>query len=693
MRRLKTFGVVGISLSMICATAAADENPDPLLESPAGFRTDRLGDADVPSKHKLAEMQNGAYILRARNGNVTRVAAQKALLPRDPKGHPQGGLLYKAGDDRLYAKLATSMFKSVDGGRIWKPIPLNASINDKMQVLSDGTFVRITFEMEKAKSPAVVYRSANEGRTWNRISEIPIDVEGGYDHRYSHWRMTRLPDDSLLFGVDLHREMKFEGERWISLCTSGASWLAFYRSEDGGATWAGPTKMTDWGSEGGICRLPSGKLLASIRYQRPLLPSDPQDMLARWDLQRYDGTATKFPYKHVFLAESNDAGLSWEHHRQLTTVHGQCYSYPAALSDGTVVVVHDTRYGPGADAARALVSHDEGKTWEDEVYYVYYGTAATGYSHSVVLSDDTIVTLAGLANEKPSGDGWSDWIGHSDFCVVRWRPVKRAAKNVHRQRSTEQSSRKIRVGLIKSVPAVWDLEANWNTFEELAKQAIERGAQLICTPEGFLDGYPIDYDKPGLSEERLRQASQTVEGDNYLRRAKQFAQQHSVHLVFGFSERAKAGNYNAAALIDDDGKLLGCYHKTHLLNGEERWFLPGKELPVWQTKLGKIGIMICMDRNFPEVPRTLKLRGAELIMVPSYGGWSLANEWKMKTRAYDNECFMCFTHPHVSFIVGPRGKVAEKLEGPLPGVLVYDIDLSATTKIKTPHRRPELYEP
>ena len=129
-----------------------------------------------------------------------------------------------------------------------------------------------------------------------------------------------------------------------------------------------------------MARVPSGKLLLAVRYQRPTLPTDPPDLLERTGAAR---RSSPFPYKHVFLVDSQDAGRTWGNARQLTTVYGQCYGYPAALSDGTAAVVHDTRYGPGPSVARAMISRDEGDGWEDEVYYVFAGKAATGYSQSV----------------------------------------------------------------------------------------------------------------------------------------------------------------------------------------------------------------------------------------------------------------------------------------------------------------------
>ncbi|MDP6175046.1 MAG: protein-export chaperone SecB, partial [Rhodospirillales bacterium] len=161
----------------------------------------------------------------------------------------------------------------------------------------------------------------------------------------------------------------------------------------------GPVLMIDWGSEGGAALLPSGRVFATMRYQRQPLPSDTEAMYAplaggeetvRTHLARFGSRPEG--YKNVFAMESADGGLSWTPPRMLCTVYGQTFGYPAAQSDGTVVVIHDTRYGPGPAGARALVSRDEGQTWEDEVYYMDFTRFTGSYSASVVMDDDTILS-------------------------------------------------------------------------------------------------------------------------------------------------------------------------------------------------------------------------------------------------------------------------------------------------------------
>jgi len=196
--------------------------------------------------------------------------------------------------------------------------------------------------------PLPVTVSHDEGGSWEEIGAIVLPQQ--YNERYPY-HLARLPDGTLLCGINCRDHVQQEGGRHVS----GHIALNLYRSRDGGETWTGPHKVADWCHEGGITALPSGKLLAALRYQRAILPDDPPDILEQTG-------GSSFPYKHVFLADSDDGGATWQNLRQLTTVFGQCHGFPTALSDGTVVVIHDTRYGPGPPSGRALVSRDEGQT-------------------------------------------------------------------------------------------------------------------------------------------------------------------------------------------------------------------------------------------------------------------------------------------------------------------------------------------
>ena len=161
----------------------------------------------------------------------------------------------------------------------------------------------------------------------------------------------RLPDDTLIwFG------------RWDPTSATGPNWYSMTymtRSQDGGKTWSAFARCREHVFEGGMRRLPSGRLLASLRYQRPPRPDDPKD-IHQHARGRSSVDNSRNPFKHVFRLDSRDQGRTWTNFRQLAVGHGQPHGFPAALSDGTVVVVRTNGYHPNRSGL-AMVSHDEGR--------------------------------------------------------------------------------------------------------------------------------------------------------------------------------------------------------------------------------------------------------------------------------------------------------------------------------------------
>ena len=373
-----------------------------------------LGGVEIPSPEDLAAMHQGAYLLRARGGKLTKVSAEKSILPHDPKGHVQAVSTVLAPDGIVYVNQPTLMCKSTDGGCTWTAHAHQENMGGSFEVLRDGTFISVTGVGERT-DPLLVCASKDEGRTWQDFSRIEIPQQ--YRARYLY-TLFRLPDDTLLCGIAVRNlTASADWSTWIS----GKMSLLVYRSVDNGAHWQNPVTLADWGHEGGIARTASGKLVAVIRYQRPMLPDDPPDVLEQTGARAF-GSA--FPYKHLFLADSEDDGRTWKRVRQLTSVFGQCYGFPAALGDGTVVVVHEDRYPRGLPG-RAMISRDEGITWEDEVYFVYYDSALSGYSESVVLEGDRILTIAGTTDAMAARETWDGATGHTVLTAIRWTPEKK----------------------------------------------------------------------------------------------------------------------------------------------------------------------------------------------------------------------------------------------------------------------------
>lgn len=118
-------------------------------------------------------------------------------------------------------------------------------------------------------------------------------------------------------------------------------------------------------------------------------------------------------------------------------------------------------------------------------------------------------------------------------------------------------------------------------------------------------------------------------------------------LFFPYMKKEKKKNVimNSSILINDEGEIAGIYRKTHPFPTERisggGWTTPGKEAVVVDTKLGKIGMIICYDGDFPELSRVLAIQGAEIITRPSallrsFEIWDMTN----KARAYDNHVYV-----------------------------------------------------
>ena len=364
-----------------------------------------------PSEDELVAMQKGNYLLHAHNNELTKIPVEKSRLPYDPQGHAQVTYTALSPDGVVYVNQCSMICKSTDGGKTWTSYPREWGEDGKghFQILNDGKFISV---WAQKNGPAEVMESNDEGRSWQKISEFSPLVPG-LEFRTRALPLYRLPDDTLLWTAKFADP---DDDVWYVD-------VAMFRSEDGGMTWSRALEFCEHGPEGGITRLPSGRLLAVVRYQRPTWVSDPENLI---ELTRGGATNVRitYPFKHLFLLDSDDDGRSWTNFRQLTTAFGQCYGFPAALSDGTVVVVRHNGYNSNRSGV-AMISYDEGQTWEDEAYYLYapemgrQGNA--GYAQSMLLADDVILTIAGTTRNLGSH---AAAVGQSDLTAIRWKPLK-----------------------------------------------------------------------------------------------------------------------------------------------------------------------------------------------------------------------------------------------------------------------------
>ena len=259
--------------------------------------------------------------------------------------------------------------------------------------------------------------------------------------------------------------------------------------------------------------------------------------------------------------------------------------------------------------------------------------------------------------------------------------------------SAMELENEVRLALLRAVPEKWNLEKNFSVFEEAVVKAAESKARLFITPECWLDGYASP--DPDSSIERLLTISQDLESSPYLESVAKLAKKHHMWICFGFTSLENGQAHNAAGLWNDEGQLIGVYHKTHLQRHDLQ-YAAGMDLPVFESPWGKLGILICADRRWPESSRVLRLKGARMILNPTYGFWNDLNEAMIRTRSYENELYFAFTHPQQSLVTGTKGEIIANEKGPDDGsweVLITDLDLGFVDDHgHMADRRPDIYK-
>ena len=266
-----------------------------------------------------------------------------------------------------------------------------------------------------------------------------------------------------------------------------------------------------------------------------------------------------------------------------------------------------------------------------------------------------------------------------------------------------QKITRIRVASAAIVPEKWDREANWKRIEAaVTKAAKQMAAQVVVTPEGVLEGYVInevnaekDPERRALLVKKFLELGEPLDGP-YVRQACSLSKKLGVYLVLGFLERREERLYNTVILIDPAGDIVGRYAKTHFAQGytvNPTCYRPGEQYPVFDTEFGKVGMLICYDRQLPEPARILALKGAQMLLVPSYGSYTDKDGWNtvlLRTRAYENRMPLVFAHPYQSLLIGDRGDI--KAMGKAGEITVFEVDTSpARTRGRFRNRRPETY--
>ena len=256
-------------------------------------------------------------------------------------------------------------------------------------------------------------------------------------------------------------------------------------------------------------------------------------------------------------------------------------------------------------------------------------------------------------NERMHTDGWTEVFEtyHAPAkatCAVmalhlKWAPGGRIVwSDVSLTRTEKPAGRKARLATVHFRPTGGKSPAeNCRMFAPLIEKAAAQKADLVVLPE-TLTYYGLGKDYADVSE--------PIPGPSTEYFGK-LAQRHDLYLVAGLIERDKHLVYNVAVLIGPDGEVAGKYRKVCLPRSEaEGGIAPGKNFPVFETRFGNVGMMVCYDGFFPEPARELTKRGAEVIAWPVWG----CNPLLARARATENHVYLIsstYTAADTSWII------------------------------------------
>ncbi len=256
-----------------------------------------------------------------------------------------------------------------------------------------------------------------------------------------------------------------------------------------------------------------------------------------------------------------------------------------------------------------------------------------------------------------------------------------------------------KVSVLQFQPVLANLDANILKIRAMIEQAA--GSDLYILPELASTGYNF------LNRDQALACSEELAESRYIDFLEQMCEEHNCYIVSGINEREDDVLFNTAVLVSPEG-LGGIYRKLHLFDREKDIFEPGDlGMPVYETPIGTIGMLICYDWMFPEVWRKMAMFGAQIIahpcclvlpycqqVVPAH---AIVNRiFVASANRIGTEGDLLFTGQ--SIVVAPNGEVVRRASVDKEEVLTVDLDLpAALDKMVTPRnhalkdRRVEVY--
>lgn len=268
---------------------------------------------------------------------------------------------------------------------------------------------------------------------------------------------------------------------------------------------------------------------------------------------------------------------------------------------------------------------------------------------------------------------------------------------------------------------VADVETNIQKAMQKTREAARKGANIVCLQELFTSLYFCDVEDPGNFN-----LAETIPGPT-TERFQALAKELDIVIIASlFEKRAKGLYHNTTAVIDADGSYLGKYRKMHIPDDpgyyEKYYFTPGDlGYKVWDTKFGRLGVLICWDQWYPEAARITSLMGAEILFYPTAIGWD-TNEKSEIINKEQYEAWQTIQRSHAvangvhvvsvnrvgreadqqfwggSFVANPHGRLLYLASHDQEEVHVQEIDSEVTEYYRTtwPYfrdRRIDSYQP
>ena len=290
--------------------------------------------------------------------------------------------------------------------------------------------------------------------------------------------------------------------------------------------------------------------------------------------------------------------------------------------------------------------------------------------------------------------------------------------------------RKVNIGLVQMSCSA-NIAENTKKAIEGIKNAAQKGANIVCLQELFTSLYFCDVE----DHENFNLAEAIPGPTTDL--LSNVAKENNVVIIASLFEKRAAGLYhNTTAVLDADGKYLGKYRKMHIPDDpgyyEKFYFTPGDASPanatpddlgykIFETKFGKLGVLICWDQWYPEAARITALMGAEILFYPTAIGWD-TNEKDASANVEQYNAWQTIQRSHAvanglhvvsvnrvgreadqqfwggSFVANPFGSLLYLASHDQEETHVQEIDLDLTEKYRTTwpflrDRRVDSYAP